>query len=217
MSLLLPLVLANFLTGYRSSIIERLCRAPVSRQFTSFFFLRFDERKSLSASTVIRSCLQQLLASPLVQSLDSSAISELDGCLEQAKSSMFSVESLRLLYTTAAKSLDDWFIVIDGLDEVDVARQIGLLKFLREVFNQLPEPRRIKVLLSSRETCSSDIDRILPEATRLYTGLRPTSSDIRLYAEDIITNKVSAKELIVSDPGLVDEIIEVIHQKEKGM
>ncbi|KAL7766783.1 hypothetical protein ACKLNR_004699 [Fusarium oxysporum f. sp. zingiberi] len=200
-----------------SSIIERLCRAPVSRQFTSFFFLRFDERKSLSASTVIRSCLQQLLASPLIQSLDSSAISELDGCLEQAKSSMFSVESLRLLYTTAAKSLDDWFIVIDGLDEVDVARQIGLLKFLREVFNQLPEPRRIKVLLSSRETCSSDIDRILSEATRLYTGLKPTSSDIRLYAEDIITNKVASKELIVSDPELVDEIIEVIHQKEKGM
>ncbi|KAL5586047.1 hypothetical protein FOBRF1_015917 [Fusarium oxysporum] len=200
-----------------SSIIEWLCRAPVSRQFTSFFFLRFDERKSLSASTVIRSCLQQLLASPLIQSLDSSAISELDGCLEQAKSSMFSVESLRLLYTTAATSLDDWFIVIDGLDEVDVARQIGLLKFFREVFNQLPEPRRIKLLLSSRETCSSDIDRILPEATRLYTGLRPTSSDIRLYAEDIITNKVSAKALIVSDPELVDEIIEVIHQKEKGM
>ncbi|KAK2674239.1 hypothetical protein RAB80_009223 [Fusarium oxysporum f. sp. vasinfectum] len=200
-----------------SSIIERLCRAPVSRQFTSFFFLRFDERKSLSASTVIRSCLQQLLASPLIQSLDSSAISELDGYLEQAKSSMFSVESLRLLYTTAAKSLDDWFIVIDGLDEVDVARQIGLLKFLREVFNQLQEPRRIKVLLSSRETCSSDIDRILSEATRLYTGLKPTSSDIRLYAEDIITNKVASKELIVSDPELVDEIIEVIHQKEKGM
>ncbi|EGU83713.1 hypothetical protein FOXB_05764 [Fusarium oxysporum f. sp. conglutinans Fo5176] len=200
-----------------SSIIERLCRAPVSRQFTSFFFLRFDERKSLSVSTVIRSCLQQLLASPLIQSLDSSAISELDGCLEQAKSSMFSVESLTLIYTTAAKSLDDWFIVIDGLDEVDVARQIGLLKFLREVFSQLQEPRRIKVLLSSRETCSSDIDRILSEATRLYTGLKPTSSDIRLYAEDIITNKVASKELIVSDPELVDEIIEVIHQKEKGM
>ncbi|KAJ4051032.1 hypothetical protein NW756_003822 [Fusarium oxysporum] len=145
------------------------------------------------------------------------AISELDGCLEQAKSSMFSVESLTLIYTTAAKSLDDWFIVIDGLDEVDVARQIGLLKFLREVFSQLQEPRRIKVLLSSRETCSSDIDRILSEATRLYTGLKPTSSDIRLYAEDIITNKVASKELIVSDPELVDEIIEVIHQKEKGM
>ncbi|ENH75580.1 hypothetical protein FOC1_g10005554 [Fusarium oxysporum f. sp. cubense race 1] len=114
-------------------------------------------------------------------------------------------------------ALDDWFIVIDGLDEVDVARQIGLLKFLREVFNQLQEPRRIKVLLSSRETCSSDIDRILSEATRLYTGLKPTTSDIRLYAEDIITNKVASKELIVSDPELVDEIIEVIHQKEKGM
>ncbi|KAI7759749.1 hypothetical protein LZL87_009072 [Fusarium oxysporum] len=119
--------------------------------------------------------------------------------------------------TGKTKNLDDWFIVIDGLDEVDVARQIGLLKFLRGVFDHLPEPRRIKVLLSSRETCSSDIDRILPEATRLHTGLKPTSSDIRLYAEDIIMDKVAAKELIVSDPELVDEIIEVIHQKEKGM
>jgi hypothetical protein len=206
-----------FLTSYRSSIIERLCRVPVSRQFTSFFFLRFDERKSLSASTVIRSCLQQLLASPLIENLDSSAMSELDDCLQQAKSSLFSVESLRLLFTTASKNLDDWFIVIDGLDEVDVIRQIGLLKFLRDVFDQLPEPHRIKLLLSSRETSSNDIDRILPEVTRLYTGLKPTSSDIRLYAEDIIRNKISTNELIVSDLGLVNEIIEVIHRKEKGM
>ncbi|SCV48309.1 uncharacterized protein FFB14_10312 [Fusarium fujikuroi] len=200
-----------------SSIIERLCRTPVSRQFTSFFFLRFDDRKSLSASTVIRSCLQQLLASPLIQSLGSSAISELDGCLEEAQSSMFSVESLRLLYTTAAKNLDDWFIVIDGLDEVDVARQIGLLKFLSDTFDQLPEPHRVKLLLSSRETCASEIDRILPQTIRLYTGLKSTSSDIRLYTEDIIRNKIEASELIVSDPELVNQIIEVIHQKEKGM
>ncbi|KAF5620228.1 heterokaryon incompatibility protein het-E-1 [Fusarium sp. NRRL 52700] len=200
-----------------SSIIERLCCAPVSRQFTSFFFLRFDESKSLSSSTVIRSCLQQLLTSPLIENLDSSALSDLDDRLQEAKASLFSAESLRLLFTTASKNLDDWFIVIDGLDEVDIIRQIGLLKFLREVLEQLPEPQRIKLLLSSRETSSSDIDRLLPQVTRLYTGLKPTSADIRLYAEDIITSKISTNELIVNDPRLAKEILEVIYRKEKGI
>ncbi|KAF5243563.1 hypothetical protein FANTH_8142 [Fusarium anthophilum] len=189
----------------------------VSRRFTSFFFLRFDESKSLSSSTVIRSCLQQLLASPLMESLDSGAMSDLDDSLQEAKSSLYSAESLRSLFTTASKNLDDWFIVIDGLDEVDIVRQIGLLKFLRDVLDQLAEPHRIKLLLSSRETSSSDINRILPRVTRLHTGLKPTSADIQLYAEDIIANKILANELIINDPGLESEIIETIHRKEKGM
>ncbi|KAF5602530.1 hypothetical protein FPCIR_1871 [Fusarium pseudocircinatum] len=88
---------------------------------------------------------------------------------------------------------------------------------LVDVLDQLPETHRIKLLLSSRETSSNDIDRILPRATRLYTGRKPTSADIRLYAEDIIMNKISTNELIVNDPGLENEIIEVIHRKEKGM
>ncbi|KAF5558973.1 heterokaryon incompatibility protein het-E-1 [Fusarium mexicanum] len=189
----------------------------ISRRFTSFFFFRFDESKSLSSSTVIRSCLQQLLASPLIETLDPGAMADLDVSLEEAKSSLFSAASLSSLFTTASKNLDDWFIVIDGLDEVDIIRQIGLLKFLRDVLDQLPEPHRIKLLLSSRETSSSDIDRILPQVTRLYTGLKPTSADIRQYAEDIISNKISTNELIVNDPGLENEIIEAIHRKEKGM
>ncbi|QGI70367.1 hypothetical protein CEK26_002700 [Fusarium fujikuroi] len=88
---------------------------------------------------------------------------------------------------------------------------------LADTFDQLPEPHRVKLLLSSRETCASEIDRILPQTIRLYTGLKSTSSDIRLYTEDIIRNKIEASELIVSDPELVNQIIEVIHQKEKGM
>ncbi|KAF5643461.1 heterokaryon incompatibility protein het-E-1 [Fusarium tjaetaba] len=200
-----------------SSIIEQLCSSPKPRQFTSLFFLRFDEGKSLSVSTVIRSCLQQLLASPLIEGLDTTAISELDDSLNQAASSLFSDDSLRLPFITAAKNLDDWFIIIDGLDEIDGARYVQILEFLREVFDQLPESHRIKLLLSSRETCSNHIDRILPQTTRLRTGLGPTSSDIKLYAEDLIRSKIATNDLIVSDADLVEEIITVIHRKEGGI
>ncbi|KAG9496351.1 hypothetical protein J7337_012938 [Fusarium musae] len=144
-------------------------------------------------------------------------MSELDDSLNQAASSLFSDESLRLPFITAAKHLDDWFIIIDGLDEIDGGRYVGILEFLREVFDQLPEAHRIKLLLSSRETCSNHIDRILPQTTRLRTGLGPTSSDIKLYAEDLIRSKIATNDLIVSDADLVEEIITVIHRKEGGM
>ncbi|KAF4343584.1 heterokaryon incompatibility protein het-E-1 [Fusarium beomiforme] len=137
--------------------------------------------------------------------------------LEQARSSMFSVESLILLFTIASKNLDDWYIVIDGLDEIDVPRQIGMLKFLRQVLDQVTEPHRIKLLLSSRETSSTIIDRIIPDAARLNSGLQPTSADIRVYTEDIVRDRIATNELIVSDPDLVTEIVAAIHQKEQGM
>jgi archaellum biogenesis ATPase FlaH len=186
------------------------------QQFVSFFFLQFNDLASLDTETIIRSCVQQLLSTASIGDSGSGKPSELDERIQQAKSSMFSREQLLELYSTASKFVKDWFIVVDGLDEFSNSQQSSLLTFLKGV-ESLDESRCIKMLFSSREACSKVISQIFPASTRLVTGRQETSSDIGVYVEDIIIDKVSTGELAVHDPGLIDEIANTIASKEQGM
>ncbi|KAF4958429.1 hypothetical protein FGADI_2351 [Fusarium gaditjirri] len=75
----------------------------------------------------------------------------------------------------------------------------------------------INILISSREACTNAIRGTFPGSQRLVTGLQKTSADIAEYVEDIIVEKLSTGELVVSDPSLVDEILKTIASKEQGM
>ncbi|KAG5664903.1 hypothetical protein KAF25_008637 [Fusarium avenaceum] len=203
-------------TVLTSSIVEKLSQARPPNQFVSFFFLQFNDSVSLDTETITRSCVQQILSTASIGDSDPESISELDERVQEAKSSMFSREQLLELYSTASTLVKDWFIVIDGLDECSNSQQLSLLKFFKDV-ESLGETRCIKMLFSSREACSKVIGQIFPASTRLVTGRQETSSDIGVYVEDIIIDKVSSGELVVHDPGLIDEIANTIASKEHGM
>ncbi|KAM0226491.1 hypothetical protein ACHAQD_000413 [Fusarium lateritium] len=163
-----------------------------------------------------QSSVLHLTGKTSISDSDPDSISELDKCIQRAKSSMFSQEQLLKLYSTASKLVKEWFIIIDGLDECSNSQQLRLLKFLKGV-ESLGESRCIKILLSSREACSNVIIQTFPASTRLVTGRRETSLDVGVYVEDIIIDKVSTGELAVYDPGLIDEITNTIASKEQGM
>ncbi|KAF4435897.1 hypothetical protein F53441_13405 [Fusarium austroafricanum] len=204
-------------TVLASSIVERLSRTSPPQQFVSFFFLRFDDPLSLDADTIIRSCVQQLLSAISMDRVSQDMAAELDECLSQAKSNLFSYESLTRLYAAASNTIKNWFVILDGLDECSTGQQSRLLKFFREVlFNTRPD-HRMKILLSSRETCTSSIRRIFPGSERLVTGQKQTSADIDAYVNDIIQDKLDAGELAVRDPELEYEIFDTIRRKEQGM
>ncbi|KAM0542202.1 hypothetical protein ACHAPJ_012894 [Fusarium lateritium] len=205
-------------TVLASSIVEKLCQIQEPQQFTSFFFLRFDDPQSLIPETIIRSCIQQALSAISMDNVGSTP--SIDELLERAKRDMFSTSSLQNLYSAASWTVEDWFIVLDGLDECSPDHQSDLLKFFREFpafswdSSQAP---RIKIIFSSRETSSSTVDRIFPDCSRLMTGLHHTSADIGAYAEDIIIEKLRSRELVVGDPEIVNEILNAIISKEQGM
>ncbi|KAI6775956.1 hypothetical protein HG530_002714 [Fusarium avenaceum] len=203
-------------TVLTSSIVEKLSQARPPQQFVSFFFLQFNDSVSLDTDTIIRSCVQQFLSTVSIDDSDSDKISDLDERVQQAKSSMFSREQLLELYSTASQLVNEWFIIIDGLDECTNSQQLSLLEFFKGV-ESLSQPRCIKMLFSSREACSKTISQIFPASTRLVTGRQETSSDISVYVEDIIIDKISTGELAVYDPKLIHEIADTIASKEQGM
>ncbi|KAM0351841.1 hypothetical protein ACHAPU_002354 [Fusarium lateritium] len=200
-----------------SSIVERLAQVQPPQQFVSFFFLHFHDSISLDTETVIRSCVQQLLSAASAATHGQDAASNLDLILQLTKSSFFSRQHLTQLYITASSLVKDWFVVIDGLDESDAVQEQDILNFFAGVLQRLDKPLRIKLLLSSRETSSNAISHTFTGSKRLLTGLRNTSSDIRAYADDILTEKLSTGGLVVEDTALVDEILQTISSKEQGM
>ncbi|KAF5963212.1 hypothetical protein FBULB1_13549 [Fusarium bulbicola] len=215
----LPVLKPTKLTviDFRSSIVEKLSQIRPPDQFVSFFFARFDDPLSLDAETIIRSCIQQLVSVIDMDSLDQKIASELDKYLSQAKLALFSLDLLSRLYHSAAKAIKQWFIVIDGLDECSADQQFKLLKFFQGIISRNDTTRYISVIFASRETCTNAIRSIFPDSKRLVTGLQSTSTDIGSYVDDIIIDKLSTGELVISDPGLLNEILRTIASKEQGM
>ncbi|VZI10230.1 unnamed protein product [Fusarium fujikuroi] len=191
-------------TVLSSSIVEKLSQIRPPQQFVSFFFARC-------------SCIQQLVSAIDMDTLDPKVVSALDEQLSQAKLALFSFEFLSDLYLSAAKAIKQWFIVIDGLDECSTDQQSKLLKFFQGIISRNDTTSNISVVFASRETCTNTIRSIFPQSQRLVTGLESTSVDIDSYVDDIIINKLSTGELVVSDPRLLKEILTTIASKEQGM
>ncbi|KAG5790870.1 hypothetical protein H9Q69_010065 [Fusarium xylarioides] len=202
-------------TVLSSSIVEKLSQIRPPQQFVSFFFARFDDPLSLNAETIIRSCVQQLVSAIDMDSLDQKIASELDEYLSQAKLALFSLDLLSGLYQFAGKTIKQWFIVIDGLDECSTDQQSKLLKFFQGIISG--KARNISVIFASRETCTNAIISTFPGSQRLVTGQQSTSADIGSYVDDIIIDKLSNGELVISDPRLLNEILRTIASKEQGM
>ncbi|KAG5661908.1 hypothetical protein KAF25_004147 [Fusarium avenaceum] len=200
-----------------SSVVDKLFENRPPHQFTSFFFLRFDDPSSLDPHTIIRSCLHQLLSVIPMADLRPELASDIDDCLERNKDLNFPLPSLRQLYCHASEAVDTWFIILDGIGEFAPNQQSSLLDFLARVIDTLPESRYIKILFSSRETSLNTIQRAFPDCPRLMTGGQSTSDDISAFVEDILKAKVEAYELVMADPQLLDEIRETIDSKKQGM
>lgn len=202
----------------RSSIIEKLCQVRLPERFTSFAFLRFDDRQSLDPETVIRSCVQQLLSALPLKDLDPVLLSKIDDALKSTTSELLSDASLVVLYSAVSASVPEWFIVLDGLDEGALDQQSRLLEFFRKVLgSSSTKDPSIRLLISSRETSSTAIDHVFPGRVRLMTGLCHTSADICTYAEDIINAKLAVGDLVLGNSGIAKEILETIASKEQGM
>ncbi|KAH7270955.1 hypothetical protein B0J15DRAFT_417086 [Fusarium solani] len=200
-----------------SSIVEHLCQIRQPNQFISFFFSRFDNPATLASDAIIRSLVQQLLSVAPMETMNPALASEIADCLQKAQDNFFSLETLGKLYETASRFTQDWFILIDGMDECESEQQRLLYGFLSRFLDTCSGPQRIKILFSSRETTKQDIERSFGSVERLITGTSNTSDDIVAFAKDVIDAKLAGGELVVRDKDIIDDILDAIASKEEGM
>ncbi|KAF4340446.1 hypothetical protein FBEOM_5631 [Fusarium beomiforme] len=200
-----------------SHVVENLYQKRGGNVFISYFFLRFDDVASLKCDTIIRSLVHQMLCTVPIDDIGILLASDIMNCLEQIRPRQSNLESLKKLFLKLSTLCKDWFMVLDGVDECDAIEQGLLYQFLSSVSKDTPESHNVKIWISGRETTQVLIDRSFPSVARLVAGSSHTSSDIRVYAEEVLQSKVSSMQLVINDGNIIDEIIQTIIGKEAGM
>lgn len=152
-----------------------------------------------------------------METMDPALASWIADCLQKTQSNFFSLDTMGELYKVASKFTQDWFILIDGVDECEHKQQQLLFDFLSRFINTCSGPQRVRVLFSSRETTIKEIEMSFRAVERLMTGKSNTSADIVAFAEDVIDTKQARGELVLGDPGIVGDILKTIASKEEGM
>jgi predicted NACHT family NTPase len=152
-----------------------------------------------------------------METMNVTLASKIADCLQKAQDNFFSLDALGKLYETASKFTQDWFILIDGVDECESEQQRLLYDFLSRFLNTCSGSQRIRILFSSRETTKQEIERSFGSVGRLITGTTNTSADIVSFAEDVIVAKLARGELVVRDEDIIGDILDAIASKEEGM
>jgi len=111
------------------------------------------------------------------------------------------------LLQSATKSFSTVYMIIDALDECNERERHQLLAEL----GKLPDSTRIMVTSRPIPNLASEL---LP-CTQLEILARP--EDIRSYVIHQISTSQSLSKFVKADPGLQDEILDVLVQKAAGM
>ncbi|KAF9877162.1 nacht domain protein [Colletotrichum karsti] len=197
-------------TVLTANVIDHLIAERKSCQLVSFFFVAFDDAASLSAEHIIR-CL-------IRQALDHSSVNDkfIHG-LRKAESRFFSNDALLGLWAEKVKSVDELFVVLDGLDECSESERELLLGCLAKLGDAVSGESRVKVLLSSRETIVDEVDRSDLSVSRLGLSTANIQSDLSKYAEEILMQRVSTKKLKIDNEHLLQEVIRQVQRGGEGM
>ena len=141
-----------FLTRCRSLVVDHLNDSFATPKVgLAYFYFSYQNRDSLSAETVFRSLLRQLVVS--CKELPKSVL-ELHQRTE-SKERPLQLEDLEQALSVACGYFDNIFVVIDALDECDSAQRRALMRALSDVQKKAP----FKLFLASRPHLESEIVR----------------------------------------------------------
>ncbi|KAL6701543.1 hypothetical protein J3F84DRAFT_11129 [Trichoderma pleuroticola] len=192
-----------------ASVIEKLLtekRSPDA--FISFFFIRFDDRQSLTTEVILKSIIRQIL--------DVSNIYErVETLLDNMQLNLASgLEEITRLLQSIAEGFKTLYIIIDGLDECTKPERHDLLDTLHSV---MKVRSNIKLFLAGRDSVSREVQRKFRTLKQIPMDYSSAQSDIATYVEGIVQEKLKTEELIVGDPDLIEDIKAALSDGANGM
>lgn len=196
-------ILGSGKTVLSANVVENLMlTAPTA--VISYFFCRYDEAESLKARTIVGSVARQLLSCVKL---------EVVGRVDSISTSFLDADKvLEYLRTLLPSDPQEYFIVLDGLDECNKKE----LRLLTEYLKELLASRHIfHVYCSSRP----DVYRWVPALLRPQwnVSISEASSEIAQYIESELEERLESGSLCLGDPTIILIIQDALVTGSQGM
>ncbi|RCI14837.1 hypothetical protein L249_6700 [Ophiocordyceps polyrhachis-furcata BCC 54312] len=173
----------------------------------AFFFVKFDDRQSTRAETIVKSVLRQVLE-------QFALTNEVEDVLEKAQTPLAELGKLTNVFQHALTPLNRLYIIIDGLDECEKPDRRELLETLSSL---AALGSKISIFLAGRDSITTEINKVFPAHHHVTMSSSLAQPDIARYIEGAVQDKLESEELIVRDPSLVDEIKLALKRGAEGM
>ncbi|KAK2756370.1 nacht domain protein [Colletotrichum kahawae] len=197
-------------TVLTANVVSHLLQNLPPNCSVAYLFVRFDDGNSRLTDTILRSLIFQGLAGHEVQD----SLMEL---LEKSVSSNFERDLLLSLLDHSISLLEKTFLIVDGLDQCSPDEQHALLQSFSRLIQTPHNKESVKILISSRESMSKEVDGALAPTKHLRIGLADTNADLARYAEEVLLEKRRQKHLRVRDGTIMDEIVDKLRIGGEGM
>jgi hypothetical protein len=146
---------------------------------TGYFYCREGESEKSSCISVLKSLLNQLLSynRDLVPYCH-------DKYSSSGELTMTSANLAKQLLELIFQKIPKQYIILDGLDECDIAERKVILSFFKTMVDRFDayEPGKLRVLFISQDF--NDIRKALPTAAVMSLGPADNQHDIKLYVDE---------------------------------
>ncbi|XP_014559818.1 hypothetical protein COCVIDRAFT_35102 [Bipolaris victoriae FI3] len=191
-----------------ANIVDDLNLSTEKGQSTvAYFFCKYDVSESLQAQTIVGSLIRQLLSSI-------SDLGALANRCEDTQNKGGDIEELLESLFQGFTSEQKVYLVIDGLDECNVAQKEILIHAIRKIQDTL----KVRICASIRE----EADNSLQSITRQIRAVRVVSlpddnPDIETFIETELEHRLIQGIMTVGDPTLILEIQDALLKGSQGM
>ncbi|KAG9563865.1 hypothetical protein KCU71_g6443, partial [Aureobasidium melanogenum] len=203
-------ILGSGKTVMTAFVVEQLSAKPIqASEKLVYFFCQYDNETSLKATTVMRSIIRQLLDQ------DDRTFTENQPKIDALLDNLYDLSSLEALSFDIINRLKSVVVIIDGVDECSNPEMRLLVKTFRNLM--LRNPSGLKLYLAGDDRITDIITSLLTPNFVVNTQMPEAGLDLQELIQQLVTARRQDGDLVTRDPGLYQEIVDVLCTSSKGM
>ncbi|KAK2471615.1 hypothetical protein H9L39_16606, partial [Fusarium oxysporum f. sp. albedinis] len=173
-----------------------------------FFFLQYDNSDSLTAEVILRAIIRQSVDATSLPEQIEHQLRELD------QKHFVPLQDWAFLLRQRIENSGKFFIFIDGMDECSATERRALLDVLSSLAT---DTLGLRIFITSRDSVFVDLKGRFSHMEHALMTPVNLASDIRIYVEASLQERMRNEDLVLGDPRLLNHIRDTLTHHADGM